>query len=100
MKGWAVRRFNGRLAAEKKKPRTKTKQVGVALGTYVAPLLNLPGKYINKRWQKVTLHNFFNQVSTEIENLHFTLQFFLFFFIFGCKAASLMTSLFVIWPIS
>lgn len=64
---------------KKKKPRTKTKQVGVALGTYVAPLLNLPGKYINKRWQKVTLHNFFNQVSTEIENLHFTLQFFLFF---------------------
>lgn len=85
---------------KKKKPRTKTKQVGVALGTYVAPLLNLPGKYINKRWQKVTLHNFFNQVSTEIENLHFTLKFFLFFFIFGCKAASLMTSLFVIWPIS
>lgn len=87
MKGWAVRRFNGRLAAEKKKPRTKTKQVGVALGPYVAPLLNLPGKYINKRWQKVTLHNFFNQVSTEIENLHFTLQFFLFFFLVAGQPA-------------
>jgi len=67
-----------------KKNIIKTKQVGVAFGPYVAlRWQNLPGKYITKIQKKnrrKTLHNFFNQVSNEMEKFSLCTSFCFYFY--------------------